>query len=118
MAAAAASDFGQSEQDFNPHACIHTAPPTATNQGAARGSTATDRWDPHVSVFPMSNNSKIGYSRGKNSQAGRKNLKTNLGVGNQIWNTFHNWHFFQIFTDFELFQRFRVKVGLTGFVLN
>jgi hypothetical protein len=34
-------------------------------------------------------------------------------VGNEMWNTFHNWHFFQIFTDFELFQRFRVKSSLT-----
>jgi hypothetical protein len=33
------------------HARIWTSPPTATNQGAARGDTATDRWAPHVSVF-------------------------------------------------------------------
>jgi hypothetical protein len=36
-------------------------------------------------------------------------------VENQIWNTFYNLHSFQIFTDFELFQRFRVKVNLTDF---
>jgi hypothetical protein len=36
---------------FNPHAHVRTAPPTAANQGAVRGDTATDRWAPHVSVF-------------------------------------------------------------------
>ena len=36
-----------------------------------------------------------------------------MGVENQIWNTFHNWHFLQISIDFELFQRFYVKLDLT-----
>jgi hypothetical protein len=59
---------------------------------------------PHTSAFfSISNNSEIGYSRGKNSQGGRKNLEKIVGVGNPIWNTLHNWHFFQMFMDFELF---------------
>jgi hypothetical protein len=36
-----------------------------------------------------------------------------VGVGNLIWNSFHYYNFFQISTDFELFKRFQVKVGLT-----
>jgi hypothetical protein len=35
------------------------------------------------------------------------------GVVNPIWNTFHYYNFFQFNTDFELFKRFHVKVGLT-----
>jgi hypothetical protein len=35
-------------------------------------------------------------------------------VGNSIWNTSHYCNFFQIFTDFELFKRFEVKLGLTN----
>jgi hypothetical protein len=62
----------------------------AANQGAARGYNATD-WRAHTSAFfSISNNSEIGYSRGKNSQAGRKNLEKFVVVGNPIWNTFHN----------------------------
>jgi hypothetical protein len=38
-----------------------------------------------------------------------------VGVGNPIWNMFHYCNFFPISTDFELFKRFRVKAGLTGF---
>jgi hypothetical protein len=38
-------------------------------------------------------------------------------VGNDILNTFDHWHFFQIFIDFELIKRFRVKGSLTGFLL-
>jgi hypothetical protein len=34
-----------------PHVRVRTAPPMATNQGAVRGDTATDRWAPHISVF-------------------------------------------------------------------
>ncbi len=36
-----------------------------------------------------------------------------MEVGNLIWNTFPNWHFPQISTDFELSQQFRVKNSLT-----
>jgi hypothetical protein len=39
------------ETAFNPHACVRTVLPTASNQGVARGDTATDSWPPHVSVF-------------------------------------------------------------------
>ena len=35
-----------------------------------------------------------------------------MEVGNLIWNTFPNWHFPQFSTDFELFQKFRVKNSL------
>jgi hypothetical protein len=35
-------------------------------------------------------------------------------VGNSIWNTSHYCNFFQIFTDFELFKRFELKLGLTN----
>jgi hypothetical protein len=33
-----------------------------------------------------------------------KNAGKFMEVGNLIWNTFHNLHFFHIFKDFELFQ--------------
>jgi hypothetical protein len=36
-----------------------------------------------------------------------------MEVGNPIWNTFQYYNSFQILTDFELFQRFRVKSSLT-----
>jgi hypothetical protein len=34
-------------------------------------------------------------------------------VGNPIWNTFCYCNFFQLSTDFEIFNRFRVKSSLT-----
>jgi hypothetical protein len=36
-----------------------------------------------------------------------------MEVGNPIWNTFQCCNFFQFSTDFELFQRFQVKLDLT-----
>jgi hypothetical protein len=35
-----------------------------------------------------------------------------------IVNNFCNYNFLRLYTDFELFQRFHVKAGLTGFVLT
>jgi hypothetical protein len=42
-----------------------------------------------------------------------KNLRKFEELGNQFWNTFHYCNFFQISTDFEIFQRFLVKFELT-----
>jgi hypothetical protein len=69
---------------------VRTAPPTAANQGAARGDNATNWRVPLVSIFFNFNNSEMGYSGGKNSQAGRKIWKKFVGVGNPFCNTFHN----------------------------
>jgi hypothetical protein len=33
-------------------------------------------------------------------------------MGNPIWSIFHYCNFFQISTDFELFEKFQVKAGL------
>jgi hypothetical protein len=33
-------------------------------------------------------------------------------MGNPIWSIFHYCNFFQISTDFELFENFQVKAGL------
>jgi hypothetical protein len=35
-----------------------------------------------------------------------------------IWNNFCTYNFLRFSTDFELFQRFQVKAGLTRFVLT
>jgi hypothetical protein len=43
----------------------------------------------------------------------RKNPGKFRELENPIWNTFYYLNFFQISTDFELFKRFPVKVGLT-----
>jgi hypothetical protein len=35
-----------------------------------------------------------------------------MRMGNPIWSIFHYCNFFQISTDFELFEKFQVKPGL------
>jgi hypothetical protein len=83
---------------------VWTAPPMAANQGAARGDNATDRRAPHISVFFQFQITPKSVTRaGKIARQGGKSGKKIVGVGNPIWNTFHNLQFFQIFTDFELF---------------
>jgi hypothetical protein len=73
---------------------------------------------PHVSaIFQFQKTSKITFPHKKNRYKVRENLRKFMEVGNDIWNTFHNLHFFQIFTDFELIKRFRVKFRLTRFVV-
>jgi hypothetical protein len=55
-------------------------------------------WAPHVSDFRIKNllPDEISYEL-------RKIAGKFVDVGKQIWNTFNNCHFFQIFMDFELF---------------
>jgi hypothetical protein len=36
---------------YSDNGMVRIAPPTAANQGVARGDTATDRWAPHIIVF-------------------------------------------------------------------
>jgi hypothetical protein len=89
------------------------APSRAANPGAAHGGLATDR-RPHMSeYFKYRKNPKISSLHRKNRYKVRKNLGKFMEVGNPIWNTFQYCNFFQIFTYFELFQRFRVKSSLT-----
>jgi hypothetical protein len=45
------------------------------NGSMTPGDRVTDRWAPHISGFKISINSEIDHSRGKNSQARRKNLE-------------------------------------------
>jgi hypothetical protein len=62
---------------------------------------------PHMSAnFKYQKNLKISSLTRKIRYKVRKNLEKLMGVGNPIWNTFQYYNFFQIFTDFELFQRF------------
>jgi hypothetical protein len=69
---------------------------------------------PHMSAnFKYQKNLKISSLTRKIRYKVRKNLGKLMEVGNPIWNTFQYCNFFQIFTDFELFQRFRVKSSLT-----
>jgi hypothetical protein len=49
----------------------------------------------------------------KNRYQLRKNLEKIMAVGNPIWNSFQCSNFFQFSTDFELLQRFQVKLDLT-----
>jgi hypothetical protein len=70
-------------------------PPRAANPGAACGSLATDR-RPHMSA-------NFKYQKTRKFPPSQEKL---MEVGNPIWNTFQYCNFFQIFTDFELFQRF------------
>jgi hypothetical protein len=61
---------------------------------------------PHMSAnFKYQKNLKISSLARKIRYKVRKNLEKLMGVGNPIWNTFQYYNFFQIFTDFELFQR-------------
>jgi hypothetical protein len=81
-------------------------PPQAANPGAAHGGLATDRRPPHVREFQISEKPEDFLPHKKNRYKVRKNLGKLMEVGNHIWNTFHYRNFFQIFTDFELFQEF------------
>jgi hypothetical protein len=70
---------------------------------------------PHMSViFQFQKISHITFPHKKNRYKGRKILIKFMEVGNLIWNTLHYCNFFQIFTDFELFKRFEVKLSLTN----
>jgi hypothetical protein len=78
-------------------------PPRAANLGAVHGGLAADKRAPHVSPFPFVRNTQNSFPPKKNTYKVRKNLRKFVMVGNEIWNTFHNRHSFEIFTDFELF---------------
>jgi hypothetical protein len=70
---------------------------------------------PHMSgIFQFQKISPIAFPHKKNRYKVRKILIKFMEVGNSIWNTSHYCNFFQIFTDFELFKRFEVKLGLTN----
>jgi hypothetical protein len=57
-------------------------------------------------IFQFQKTSQITFPHKKNRYKVRKILIKFMEVENEVWNTFHNLHFFQISTDFELFQRF------------
>jgi hypothetical protein len=46
------SEHGRSGALLIQHVHVRTVPPMATNQGMVHCDTATDRWAPHVSIFP------------------------------------------------------------------
>jgi hypothetical protein len=89
-------------------------PPRAANPGAARGGLATDRRAHMSGIIQFQKTSHITFPHKKNRYKVRKILIKFMEVGNPIWNTSHYCNFFQIFTDFELFKRFEVKLGLTN----
>jgi hypothetical protein len=55
---------------------------------------------------PRSNGAARRARRGARRLIGEKISEKFMEVGNQILDTFYNRHFFQISTDFELFQTF------------
>jgi hypothetical protein len=62
---------------------------------------------PHATAFfEFKINPTSVFSRRKNRYEIRKNPGKFVVVRNSIWNTFHYCNFFQIFTNFKLFQRF------------
>jgi CelD/BcsL family acetyltransferase involved in cellulose biosynthesis len=77
-----------------------------SDRWASARKAETNRWDPAAAIFQFPKTSKIPFLRKKNRYKVRKNLRKIMEVGNEIWNTFHNRHFFQIFMDFELIKRF------------
>jgi hypothetical protein len=112
--------FGQRRADVKPvghgaplwHGAI-AVPPRAANPGAVRGGLAADM-RPHMSAnFKYQKNLKISSPHKKNRYKVRKNLKKLMVVVNPIWNTFHDYNFLRFSTNFELFQRFQVKLDLT-----
>jgi hypothetical protein len=84
-----ASDTGRSEWRLYGTGAM-AVPPRAVNPGAVRGGLAADTRARRVSAFPFSEILKNGFPHKKNSYKERKNPRTFLRVGNQIWNTFHH----------------------------
>jgi hypothetical protein len=71
---------GRSERErvrtgLYPRPWRRAAPPRSANSSKALCDTDDDKWALCVSDFPISLNSKIDHSLGKNSQARRKNLE-------------------------------------------
>jgi hypothetical protein len=85
----------------------------ATRQaGPAPASEPLTR-EPHTSVVSNFQKSlKIFFHTRKNRYMVRKNLEKIKELGNPIWNTFCDYNFLRFSTNFELFQRLKVKLDL------
>jgi hypothetical protein len=81
--------------------------------GPGTGLRATDQRAPHVRGFQISGKLKNLFPHRKNRYKVRKNLRKIMEVGNKIWSNFCDYNSLRFFTDFEIFQRFYVKLDLT-----